>query len=100
MHREPRQAKQSPYSKVNAYNQPLDFWQIALIVVFVVIITIHSVFIISPIVASNHPLLWVMLGLHYVAIIIMAYDYLFITFTDPVDLLVADPEKTVEFKDN
>ena len=53
----------------------------------------HSVFITSATATLESPILWVLVSVTYGFLIAMAYDYLFITFKDPVDDLVLKVDK-------
>lgn len=55
----------------------------------VVLIVLHSVFIVPPIVAViKHAVLIFLLSLHYCLLLIVSIDYLILTIKDPVDSLV------------
>jgi len=60
------------------------------VVVFLIILALHSIFIVPPIVAViKHAVLIFLLGLHYALILLLIYDYAYLTFKDPVDSLVS-----------
>ena len=45
----------------------------------------HSVFAIPAIIDHGHPGLWVLVSMQYGLLIIIIYDYCYLTTTDPVD---------------
>jgi hypothetical protein len=55
---------------------------------FTLQVVLHSVFVIPPLDDINHAALWVLLGFHYLLMIAIGYDYIYLTVTDPVDPLV------------
>jgi hypothetical protein len=58
------------------------------LILFIAQLTLHSVFIVPVLDDIGHAVLWVLLSFHYVLLLVMAYDYLYLTVTDPVDPLV------------
>ncbi len=56
---------------------------------FLIILVLHSIFIVPPIVAViKHAVLIFLLSLHYAFILLIGYDYIYLTCKDPVDPLV------------
>jgi len=47
--------------------------------------------IVSGIITSN-PILYILLGLHFVLLSAILYDYLWIMIHDPVDSIILDPQ--------
>lgn len=58
----------------------------------------HSVFVVPTLNNLDSPILWVLLGLHYVFLLIIGYDYVFLTTMDPVDRLVVNEELVSRFR--
>lgn len=85
---EPRTKKTGPYQKTNAYTTRLSCEQIVTLILFVIQVVLHSVFVIPPMDDIGHAVLWVLLAFHYLLLLGIAYDYLYLTLTDPVDPLV------------
>lgn len=54
-------------------------------------LALHSVFIVRPITIIDHPILWVMLAVHYCLLILLAYTYVKVTVGDPVDRHITQP---------
>ena len=89
MTRPERPPKTGPYTKVNAYSRRPAIEQILAVVFFLAILTLHSRFI-APLIIEviKHAVLIFMLSIHYALILLLSYDYIYLTFVDPVDPLV------------
>jgi hypothetical protein len=87
---ENRKKKSGPYEKVNAYTQKPVFEQILTLLIFIIQLTLHSVFIVPLVPRISSSILWIMLGFHYATLIMIAYDYLYLTTKDPVDRMITN----------
>ena len=76
------------YSKTNAYTQRASFEQVLTIILFVVITALFSTFVTSAAVAIGSEILWTLVGLTYALLLLICYDYCFLTCSDPVDDLI------------
>jgi hypothetical protein len=84
----PRERKMGPYEKVNAYTQPFSREQILTLILFSVQLAGHSALLIPIISKVSHSILWTMLGFHFVLLLAVAHDYIYLTTKDPVDRMV------------
>ncbi len=87
---EPRTKKTEPYKKVNAYTQKPSPEQILTAILFILQLAGHSVFIVPTVKTISNAVLWSMLGFHYALLLVIGYDYIYITTKDPVDRLILD----------
>lgn len=85
----PRKKKSGPYQKTNAYTTPFSCEQVVTLVFFIVQLVLYCVFVIPPLDDIGHAILWVLLALTFLVLLIIAYDYIFLTVEDPVDPLVS-----------
>ena len=92
----PRKPREGPYQLTNAYSQSPAPQQILTLVVFILQLACHSVFVVPGVVRVDHPILWVLLGFHYLALLIVARDYIYLTTKDPVDKLVQNEELSAQ----
>ena len=76
------------YTKVNAYSHKPAVEQILAMAIFVTIVALHAVFITTNAATLQSPYLWTIVAVSYGLLVLMAYDYVFITCNDPVDDLV------------
>lgn len=65
--------------------------QIATFILGISILILHSIFEVKAIIVINHPILFIMLGFHYVLMISVLYFYYRITNFDPVDRYIIVP---------
>lgn len=87
------------YRKVNAYTRKPSYEQLLTLLLFSTVIVLHSVFVVPAIAKQASPILWVLLGSSYLILLLVAYDYCYITCTDPVDsLLLASPDEGVNIR--
>lgn len=90
--KEPRKKRARPYEKVNAYSQPFSCEQIITLFVATTQIALHAVFVIPSLPAIESIILWVMLGYCCAVLVLVGYDYMVVTVSDPVDPLVEQEE--------
>ena len=67
--------------------------QILTITLFLTIAILHAIFITVSAVHLDSAIFWVLIGVTYVLNLLIVYDYLFLTCTDPVDDLILAVEK-------
>ena len=60
------------------------------ILLFIVHLTLHSVFVPIGIIAVNHEILYFLWALFYLLIILMGWDFFYITCSDPSDRFIYD----------
>jgi hypothetical protein len=84
---------------VNAYTHKPAFEQIFAIIVMIVIVAMHAVFITSATATLQSSILWVLVAVSYGLLVIIIYDYIFLTCTDPVDDLILKIEKNYKESD-
>lgn len=77
----------------NAYSNSYSFEQIVTVLVFLVILVMHSVFIVSSMGVLNEPILWILLSITYLLLFVILYDYCVLTCSDPVDDMVLGIKK-------
>lgn len=80
------------YQPTTAYTQPPVLEQILVVVLFLITEALHSLFVTSAAVVLNSSIMWTLVGVTYCLILLMVYDYLFLTCTDPVDDLILKVE--------
>lgn len=76
------------YRKTNAYTQKASFEQIFTVSLFVIITILHAVFITSAAGSINSSILWVLVGFTYGLLVLIGYDYCYLTCMDPADDLL------------
>ncbi len=81
------------YQPTTAYTQPPVFEQILVVVLFIVIEALHSVFVTSAAAVLDSAIMWALVGVSYGLVLLMIYDYLLLTCNDPVDDLVLKIER-------
>lgn len=86
-----RPPKEGPYIKTNAYSIKCTFEQILTLAIMIILISLHSIFVVSPLIKINHPILILLFVLYYLTLIILIRDYIWITTFDPVDPFIIDP---------
>lgn len=84
----PRERKVGPYQKVNAYTQPPSGEQILTLLLFAGQLAGHAILIIPIISSISDSILWTMLGFHFVLLVAVGHDYIYLTTKDPVDRMV------------
>jgi hypothetical protein len=87
---ENRKKKSGPYEKVNAYTQKPVFEQILTLFIFIMQLVGQSVFIVPLLPGISSSILWIMLGFHYATLIMIGYDYVYLTTKDPVDRMITN----------
>lgn len=95
---QPQPSIDKQYQKTNAYTQKPSVEQILTIGLFISHFTMHCVFVIRPIVAIDHPILYVSWVLFYLLLILMSVDYCVITCGDPVDLALIDEVELTHYR--
>lgn len=78
------------YRPVNAFSHSPSLLSIITALLYILLITLHSVYVVPGVVRINNPILWVLLGITYAALLFMIHDYFWIMLHDPVDRLVLD----------
>jgi len=68
------------------------------LILFVVQLVLHFVFIVPVLDDIGHAVLWVLLAFHYILLLAIAYDYINLTVTDPVDPLVLNEDLSNRFR--
>jgi hypothetical protein len=86
----PRQLRQGPYQKVNSYTQPPSREQIITVILFAAQLAGHAALIIPVIPPADDSILWTMLGFHFVLLLAVGHDYIYLTTKDPVDRMVVN----------
>lgn len=89
--RPPLQPREGPYQKVNAYSGKPSIEQIATFGLALLVLVLHSIFLISPIRVIDHPILYVLLALNYILLVLLVFTYARITVFDPVDTYIINP---------
>lgn len=87
-----------PYHKINAYSHKLSFQQVGTFVLFIGHFSMHCVFVIRPLMKIDHPILFFIWSLHFLSLILVAYDYFVLTCSDPVDNLILEPERVKQMQ--
>lgn len=64
---------------------------------FLVLAASHSVFITTSAVHLDSSIFWALVGVTYALMLLIAYDYAFLTCSDPVDDLILKVEKNYKF---
>ena len=95
--RAPRDRKEGDYELTNAYTQPVACEQVLTLVLFLGQLALHSVFAIPAIIDHGHPVLWDLAGIQHGLLIVIIYDYCYLTMTDPVDELILSPETASQY---
>jgi hypothetical protein len=62
--------------------------------IFLIVMVLHSVFVVSGLATVDREILWVLLGVTYILLLLIAYDYIFLTCSDPVDDLILGIQKS------
>ena len=94
----------SPYVTVNGCTHSPSKEQIITIILYTLILVLHSIFIV-PLIVNVHnndvddrtEILIILLVLSYITLIIVIYDYIWITVHDPVDRLVLNQELVIKY---
>lgn len=94
---QPRERRTGPYTKVNSYTQPPSKEQIITLLLFFAQLAGHSAFVVPVLPSINHSILWTMLGFHFVLMMAVAYDYIYLTTKDPVDRMVLNEELAAKY---
>jgi hypothetical protein len=84
-----------PYQTINSFSKRPSLLCILSIILYITLIGLHFVYILPAIISGKItyvPILYVLLGLHYLLILVILYDYIWILVHDPVDTLVCDPQ--------
>lgn len=79
-----------PYQKVNSYTQPPSREQILTLLLFAGQLVGHAILIIPVIWSISDSILWTMLGFHFVLLVAVGHDYIYLTTKDPVDRMVVN----------
>ena len=58
------------------------------LIIFILQLVGHSLFVVPGVVRVDQPILWVLLGFHFLTLLMVARDYIYLTTKDPVDKLV------------
>jgi hypothetical protein len=86
----PRERKDGPYQKVNSYTQSPSREQVLTLILFTAQLAGHSALLIPALPAIGNSILWTMLGFHFVLLLAVAHDYIYLTTKDPVDRMVVN----------
>lgn len=92
-----RARRTEPYKKVNAYTQTPSFEQILTLILFIAQLAGHSLFIVTTLKSINNVVLWSMLGFHYSLLLVIFYDYIYITTKDPVDRIIVNEQLAAKY---
>lgn len=76
----------------NAYTTPFSCEQIATFLIFLTQLILYCVFVVPTLDDIRQAILWVLLSFTFGLLLVIAYDYIFLTVTDPVDRLVTNEE--------
>ena len=57
----------------------------------IIMIILHSTFIVRPVITINNEILNILLALHYLTLLFIIVDYIIIVSFDPVDPLIVNP---------
>jgi palmitoyltransferase ZDHHC1/11 len=93
----PRKKKSGPYQTTNAYTTPYSCEQVVTLILFIIQLILYCVFVIPPLDDISNAILWVMLGVTFAVLLVIAYDYIYLTVADPVDPLVSGEEISRRF---
>jgi hypothetical protein len=58
------------------------------LILFITQLILHSVFVVPTLDDIKHVILWILLGFTYGMLLVIIYDFIYLTTTDPVDPLV------------
>lgn len=89
--RPPLQPREGPYRKTNAYTTKPSLEQILTLALALLVVVLHSIFLVSPIRKIDHPILYIMLAINYILVVCLVYVYVRITIFDPVDSYIVKP---------
>lgn len=84
-----------PYQTINGLSRKPSLLCIITIVLYLGLIALHFVYIFPAIVSgkiTSLPIIYIMLGLHFILVLCVLYDYVWILTHDPVDTVVHDPQ--------
>ena len=59
----------------------------------IILTALHCIFVVTPLIALNNCILYVLLAINFLLLLIIIIDYVKITIFDPVDSLILDPAK-------
>jgi hypothetical protein len=65
------------------------------IILYLGLVALHITYIFTPIIKGNitsNPILYIIVGLYFILMIGIIYDYTWIAIHDPVDRIVFDPK--------
>lgn len=65
--------------------------------IFIAQLSGHSIFIVPILLKINHSILWILLGFHYALLLVIIYDYIYLTTKDPVDKLIINENELVKY---
>lgn len=63
------------------------------VLLYLIVLILHSVFVTSAIANHNSPILWILLALTYIFLVFTFLDYFYLTCTDPADNLLLGIKK-------
>lgn len=63
------------------------------VLLYLIVLILHSVFVTSAIANHNSPILWILLALTYIFLVLTFLDYFYLTCTDPADNLLLGIKK-------
>lgn len=85
-----------PYLKTNSYSQRASLQQVLTLALFLALVVLQCVFMARPIVAIDHPVLYILWAIYWLLLLMIAVEYILLTRSDPVDRLVPEPEAVAE----
>jgi hypothetical protein len=84
-----------PYHTINACSKRPSLLCIITLVLYLGLVGLHFAYIFPAIISgkiTDLPIIYIMLGLHFILLIAVIYDYIWILVHDPVDTVVHDPQ--------
>ena len=85
------------YRPRNACTQTPSTLSFLTAIIYLIQLALHSAYAVPGIVAIDHAALWILLGVAYISLILMIYDYIWIMVHDPVDRVVENPDLIYEY---
>ena len=85
------------YTTINACTHPPSKEQIITIIIYIIQLTLHSIFVLPGLISMNYDphksILYFLLVLFYVLLVLIIYDFVWISVHDPVDRIIVDPDR-------
>ena len=89
--RVPLKPRVGPYKNTNAYTHRFSIEQVITFLLALSVVVLHSIFVVKPLTKIDHPILYILLGIHYLLLAGLIITYIQITVFDPVDSFILWP---------